>query len=300
MDNLALNILLVEDSPVDAQLLLRTMPKTPEFALTWTVASRLNDALKRLYAREHFDMIVLDLTLPDSQGLQTVERTQAAAPGVPIVVVSGLDDENMALNAVRAGAQDYVTKGRLAGEVLLRTLRYAVERQRRQSQVLSLALTDILTDVYNRRGFISMATQQLKSFKRAREGISVFLILVDVDGLQQLNESRGYEGGNQALMHVAEILRQTFRGSDIIARLGGDEFVVLAASANDSSVESLLARLQANTEAQTLRLHPDEPGFKLSASAVLVEAEVRSNIDYLMQWVDQAMLEHKKNKKREQ
>jgi diguanylate cyclase (GGDEF)-like protein len=296
MDKLALKILLVEDNSVDAELLLKTVANAPGFELTWSVVSHLGKALELLDRREHFDVLVLDLSLPDSQGLQTVERAQAAAPGVPIVVLSGMDDETIGLNAVRAGAQDYVIKGRMAGEVLLRTLRYAVERQRLQSQILSLALTDILTDLYNRRGFMTLAAQQLKSLGRTREIIFLYLILVDVDNLKHLNDTYGHAAGDRALVDTAQILRQTFRGSDIIARLGGDEFVVMAASTNDTSAESFLARLQTNAEAHNAQI--EQPHFTLSAGAVLVEEENRGDIDKLMRRADDAMYEHKKSKKR--
>jgi two-component system, cell cycle response regulator len=297
VDKLALKVLLVEDNAVDAELLLKTVANAPGFDLTWSVVNRLDTALKLLDAREHFDVLVLDLSLPDSHGLQTVERAQAAAPGVPIVVLSGVDDETIGLNAVRAGAQDYVIKGRMAGEVLLRTLRYAVERQRLQSQILSLALTDILTDLYNRRGFMTLAEQQLKSLGRTREIMFLYLILVDVDNLKHVNDTYGHATGDHVLVDTAQILRKTFRGSDIIARLGGDEFVALAASTSDTSAEIFLTRLQANAE--THNAQAAEPHFTLSAGAVLVEEENRGDIDKLMRRADEAMYEHKRSKKRE-
>src|SRR4029077_2552358 len=90
---------------------------------------RLDAALARLSC-EHFDVVLLDLSLPDEQGLNTLLRTHAHAPKVPIVILTGLDDEAMAVKAVRAGAQDYLVKGRVDGDLLVRSMRYATERGR--------------------------------------------------------------------------------------------------------------------------------------------------------------------------
>jgi two-component system cell cycle response regulator len=93
----------------------------------------------------------------------------------------------------------------------------------------SLALSDTLTGLYNRRGFITIAEEQLKLARRA--GYSLTLAFVDLDGMKRINDELGHEFGDQALVKTAEILRGTFRASDVIARLGGDEFIVLAIAA---------------------------------------------------------------------
>src|SRR4029077_6039400 len=90
---------------------------------------RLDAALARLSC-EHFDVVLLDLSLPDEQGINTLLRTHAHAPKVPIVILTGLDDEALAVKAVRAGAQDYLVKGRVDGDLLVRSMRYATERWR--------------------------------------------------------------------------------------------------------------------------------------------------------------------------
>jgi signal transduction histidine kinase len=96
---------------------------------------RLKPAL-RLLAREHFDVVLLDLGLPDSAGTETLDRVRAAAPDVPLVVLAGLDDDGLALTAIQRGAQDYLAKDRLDGHLLRRTLRHAIERKRAEVQLL--------------------------------------------------------------------------------------------------------------------------------------------------------------------
>src|SRR6202790_1359625 len=121
--------LLVEDNPGDARLFLELVRETGAGYLKLEHVGRLDAALERL-SSEHFDVVLLDLSLPDEQGLATLVRTHAHAPKVPVVILTGLDDEALAVKAVRAGAQDYLVKGRVDGDLLVRSMRYATERWR--------------------------------------------------------------------------------------------------------------------------------------------------------------------------
>src|ERR1700681_3138927 len=124
-----ISALLVEDNPGDARLFLELVRETGAEHLKLEHVDRLDAALARL-SNDTFDVILLDLSLPDEQGLATLTRTHAHAPNVPIVVLTGLDDEALAVKAVRAGAQDYLVKGRVDGDLLIRSMRYATERAR--------------------------------------------------------------------------------------------------------------------------------------------------------------------------
>ena len=124
-----IRVLLVEDNPGDARLLVELLRETDAGRLKLEQVVRLSTALERL-SRERFDLVLLDLSLPDEQGLNTLVRAHACAPKVPIVVLTGLDDEALAIKAVRAGAQDYLVKGRVDGDLLVRSIRYATERGR--------------------------------------------------------------------------------------------------------------------------------------------------------------------------
>jgi len=124
-----LNVLLVEDNPADAHLireLLRAVSASM-FVIEWV--DRLDLALSRL-AEGNVDVVLTDLSLPDSHGLETALALQERAPKVPVVVLTAVDDDNVAVEAVHLGAQDYVIKGQTDGALLTRTLRYAVERKR--------------------------------------------------------------------------------------------------------------------------------------------------------------------------
>ncbi|HEX5504738.1 MAG TPA: ATP-binding protein [Thermomicrobiales bacterium] len=124
-----LGVLLIEDNPGDARLIRELLADVPGAAVRLDWADRLAAGLARL-AETAPDAALLDLSLPDSHGLATFDALRARAPGLPIVVLSGLADAAVALDAVQRGAQDYLVKGRVDGDGLLRALRYAIERQR--------------------------------------------------------------------------------------------------------------------------------------------------------------------------
>ena len=126
--------LLIEDNPGDVRLILEMLAESSETHFDLEFADRLASGLRRL-ATERVDVILLDLGLPDGQGLETFIKAQAQAHDVPILVLTNLDDQNLALKAVQLGAQDYLVKGQIDGQVLLRAIRYAVERKRVEEEL---------------------------------------------------------------------------------------------------------------------------------------------------------------------
>lgn len=130
MNGRPIKVLLVEDNPGDALLLRETLADT-NAAIEWSHDQRLGPALIRL-ERERFDVVLLDLSLPDSHGIETFHKVRRQAPEAPVVMLTGLDDETTAVEAMSQGAQDYLVKGGTDGHALLRSMRYAIERTRRE------------------------------------------------------------------------------------------------------------------------------------------------------------------------
>lgn len=124
-----IRVLLVEDNPGDVRLILEQLRSLPAELFDLERVDRLAPALDRL-RKDGIDVVLLDLGLPDCSGLETFHRLRQDAPEQPILVISGLDDESVALEAVRAGAQDYLVKGRMEGALLTRAIRYAIARKR--------------------------------------------------------------------------------------------------------------------------------------------------------------------------
>src|ERR1035437_2088904 len=122
-------VLVLEDNPGDARLLLAELGAQALIEVNLTVAPRLSEGLDLLASRE-FDAVLLDLNLPDSRGMETFERLRAAVPEVPLIIHFGIHDDEIAMLALRGGAQDYVVKGPGAGPLLARSRHFAIERHR--------------------------------------------------------------------------------------------------------------------------------------------------------------------------
>jgi two-component system NtrC family sensor kinase len=132
-----LKVLLIEDNPGDAHLIRHMLAEAKEMVFHLESADSLSAGMEHL-TEAQVDLILLDLSLPDSYGIETFHKAYAQAAGVPIVVLSGSDDEELAVNAVQAGAQDYLVKGQVDGHLLARAIQYAVERERGRKERLQL------------------------------------------------------------------------------------------------------------------------------------------------------------------
>ncbi|PIU40097.1 MAG: hypothetical protein COT00_03500 [Candidatus Omnitrophica bacterium CG07_land_8_20_14_0_80_50_8] len=146
--------------------------------------------------------------------------------------------------------------------MISRVLQYAIERHRQRMELKNLSLTDELTGLYNRRGFVALAEQQIKLSCRTKFGFLLFYI--DLNNFKAINDTYGHGTGDQVLVEFAKILNMTFRESDIIARIGEDEFVALAIQSVESSSDILLDRLSENMKRSQAK---SAESFKLSISA---------------------------------
>jgi diguanylate cyclase (GGDEF)-like protein/PAS domain S-box-containing protein len=166
------------------------------------------------------------------------------------------------------------------------------ERKRAEAALQSLSLIDELTGLYNRRGFLAVTEQHVAAIRRDNK--IPIVLYADLDGLKEINDSYGHHEGDRALATAAQILKETFRSSDILARLGGDEFVALAAIEEDEGAESLTDRLQEQFRASNaLRTR----AYDLSVSVGVANFEDdRYSIEELMAQADRAMYEEKRRK----
>ncbi len=167
------------------------------------------------------------------------------------------------------------------------------ERKKMEETLRNLSITDDLTGLYNRRGFLTLAEHLIKTAERASQDI--FLILIDLDDLKKINDEFGHKEGDQALMDIAYIIKQTFRGSDVIARISGDEFVILASDTSGNIIEAITDRLATNLE--IFNLNKKRP-YKLGISygvARYSESDANS-LDRLLVIADELMYRHKNSK----
>lgn len=176
-------------------------------------------------------------------------------------------------------------------ELVMRALECAVKQYLLRAELSNLALTDELTGLYNRRGFLPLTERQLKLGRRS--GREMLLFFIDVDGLKQINDSFGHSEGDLALTRTAEVLGKTFRDSDVLARLGGDEFAALAIEASGHSEATITARLRQNLE--TVSTNESRYPLSLSLGVVRFNPRTTSSIAQLMLQADRAMYEAKRN-----
>jgi diguanylate cyclase (GGDEF)-like protein len=292
MNTKPLKLFLVEDNPGDARLIREMLGEIPNIRFTLEQVERLGDALKRLTGGEEADVVLLDLSLPDSRGLETFNRFHDAfKEPPPIIVLTGLDDETVGVSAVQGGAQDYLVKGRVDGNLLARSVRFAIERQRMIKELKLLSVTDELTGLYNRRGFLTFGGELLKLGRRI--STQVFLIYADLDKMKWINDTLGHAEGDKALKEIAAILRRAYRETDIIARIGGDEFVVMGILASGIPVEVLADRLLSQVEIHNEK-RPDPYRLSLSVGAAAYPIGAFMSIDDLLQRADEMMYDQKR------
>ncbi len=408
MINEPTKILLIEDNQSDA-LAIKIMLESAEFSFELERAETLKSGLKIL-SEKQVNIILLDLGLPDSKDLDTFIRVHDEYPDVPIVMYTGLEDENLAVKALQKGAQDYLVKGKVDSSLLVRAIKYSIERHRlrvelkrmsaeleksetrfhslidrssdgilivdnegiiqyvnpaaeeifckeakelldrkfefsfesgetkmidfsrgkdeigkaemrvmqtelrgstfyivdikditeivehveEKKMLREMTLRDELTGLYNRRGFYTHAEQLIKVSKRNKENVILFFI--DVDNLKSINDTYSHKSGDDALVDTTNIIKKTFRESDIIARFGGDEFVILARLVKKSLGDKLSNRFNRNLNSHNKKnIRP----YKLSLSLGLAQSNTKFgiSIDELLKKADESMYEQKEIKK---
>lgn len=220
------------------------------------VVGRLSDCVAAV-ARQRPSCILLDLGLPDAEGVEGLNRLRAVAPDVAIVVLTGTDDETVGLQALQGGAQDYLVKGQVDGHVLSRSIRYAIERMQAEERLHFLAFHDPLTELANRALFadrLQAALTHSQARTPARHGLrdsalavqtqpSPAVLVVDLDHFKEVNDSLGHASGDLLLRAVADRLRAVVRPGDTVSRLGGDEFAILCEGATSEQVAGVAQRV---------------------------------------------------------
>ncbi len=280
-----IKILLVEDNDIDARLTEDILAAWSLEEFTITHVTRLSEAFQYL-ARARFDAVLLDLSLPDGYGLSTVRQIHAANPTIALIVLSGLNDQTLALQAVQNGAQDYLVKGENPSELLARSIHYAIERKRAEGRLTYLAQYDQLTGLVNRSLFRDRLVQAMARSKRLQQPLG--LMLLDLDRFKPVNDTLGHSVGDQLLKVVAERLHECVREVDTVARMGGDEFTII--------IEGLMCEEDISSVAQRITQSLSEP-FLLGEHQAVISVSIGitiyptddHDIDELLKHADAAM-----------
>jgi diguanylate cyclase (GGDEF)-like protein len=239
-----------------------------------------------LLSRERFDAVLLDLSLPDAFGLPTVRQVHATSPTIPVVVLSGVSDQSLALQAVQQGAQDYLVKGQGHPELLARAVRYAIERKRSEEHLTYLAQYDHLTGLVNRTLFRDRLVQAMARTKRLQQPIG--LMLLDLDRFKAVNDTFGHDMGDELLKAVTERLKVCVREVDTVARMGGDEFTIILEGA--SSEQNILAVATRITESIAAPFGLQGHHISIGVSiGITIYPQDDHTIDQLLKHADTAM-----------
>lgn len=318
-------ILIVDPSVTDRRMYVTLLGN---FGHRFLEASNGAEGLE-LARTELPDLIISSIIMPKIDGFTFVRRLRAEPllAGIPVIFQTANYLESEVSKLARASGVQYILAKPAEPQEILRTIGEALKRpttpsrlpqtgqlQREHLQLMAdklyqkvielekindrlrnLSLTDELTGLNNRRGFMILATALLKFARRADHPLC--LLYIDLDSLKSINDTLGHTAGDAALTQFASILTETFRDSDVIGRMGGDEFVVLTIDATESDLLNIQARLQKNVEAYNLRA---APGFALSFSVGEIKVDLTSSItmEELLSQADAAMYKHKQSRRR--
>ena len=265
-------ILLIESTPGEAQSVCESLAKVPSEYEVDTV-DRLSPVLTGALSAD-YDVILCDLSLPDSVGLDTFHRVRSRFPDLPIVFLADVNDETRPLLSGRSTAQDLVTKKDLSPELLRRTISYAIERQQAVAGLLEAGYRDDLTGLLNRGGFLELAEQEMA--RAARANRALVLMLCDVTWPKQTDDQQEGGSSDAVLREAAEVLRTTFRKTDILARIDGGQFVVLAPEEDTDRLRLLETKLQENIEAHNRRNRLPYPLLMTSGTVAIHSGSIGS------------------------
>ncbi len=236
-----LRLLVVDDAPADAAYVAAL---TRRLGFWVDSVSDGEKALQRL-AIAPFDIAIIDYEMPGLTGVETVARIRAEEPlkSIYAIMLTGHEDIDTKLRALDAGFDDFLTKGSSEAEIVAKLM--AAKRVAMRQRTMSVAIRDLyglatrddLTSVFNRRFFISECERLLT------EGTIVNVVLLDLDGFKQVNDTYGHLAGDQVLRDVANALQRNTRSEDIVARFGGDEFVVAIPHLDVMTVSKIADRL---------------------------------------------------------
>jgi len=290
-----IKILSVEDDDDDADLLAFALEQTPDRAYELRRARSLAQ-MHGILSSFRPDIVLLDLNLPDSRGLDTVRSAVLASHDAPILVLTGSMDDETGTGAVEAGAQDFLPKPEMMTPILKRSIDFAIQRKSIVRAAELRAATDALTGLSNRAAFSRTLDQATAHADRHAAGFA--LAFIDLDGFKAINDTYGHAAGDEVLVAVAARARGVARSSDHICRLGGDEFVILFDSVvAEEHARRAAARYAAAIEEPILLSTGIEVRVGVSLGLALCPADGKTASE-LVQAADQRMYASKTERKR--
>lgn len=284
-------VLIADDDDQFRSLLVRRAKK---IGLSVTEREDGRQAIEALQ-REKFDLLVVDLYMPEFTGLEVIQHALARDPDLPAIILTGAATVETAVEALRSGVYDYLTKPleslsdfELTVNRALEHRRLILENQRLFAEVQRLAITDALTGLYNRRRLDEALSAEFERARRYKRPLS--MIMLDMDSLKKINDTYGHPAGDAALKVVANAIRNHIRRVDLPARFGGDEFVILLPEVEHGVAMRIAERIRT-------QLRPKgstDDMFTISGGVAQLQAEHASAED-LLRTADQALYRAKRD-----
>lgn len=222
----SINILLIEDNEGDVFLIQDVLQKVSAHGFSIFHAPTLEKA--ELQYRSHtFNVLLLDLNLPGLSGVDAIEKVRCDLPGIPIIVMTGLDDEKRALHIIQKGVQDYIVKGQYANNILPRAIRYAIERKQFENRVIELVHFDQVTGLINREVFLERLEGAMALSNQ--NGMPLAVLLLSLRHFKEVTATLGHDVGDKLLKAIAVRLKECLMKQDALARMDGAEFILYIA-----------------------------------------------------------------------
>ncbi|MGA2519039.1 MAG: diguanylate cyclase [Thermodesulfobacteriota bacterium] len=279
-------VLIVDDEEMIRNFLCSLLPR---YGHSCEVAKGGIEALEKI-KRNSFDAVVVDVVMPHMDGVTLTEELLRLYSNLPVMLMTGHAHEHSAESAMAAGAREFIKKPFSIQEFIMRFDKM-MRDYKGEKALLALSLTDELTGLCNRRRFFILTEQYLKVAIRTKK--RPLLLFIDMDDLKGINDRYGHNEGDQVLIDLANILKRTFRKSDIIARIGGDEFVVLLESTDENS-ETLMTRLHENVK--DYNAQRSQGILSISLGTTQFDPESPISIDELLSKADTLMYAQKRRK----
>ncbi|MBD3219094.1 MAG: diguanylate cyclase [candidate division Zixibacteria bacterium] len=229
-DSISARMLLIEDDPQDFKALKGKFNKYPGIKISH--ASSMREGLDKIMS-ENFEVILLDYSLPDGDGLKFLTELRSLQKEIPVIVISGQGDEIIASRVIQMGAYDYLPKPAIGdGEILVRSIATVLEKshiklelKRTQEKLVEMSTRDEMTGLYNRRYFMEALDREIS--RALRYNSDLVLCVIDLDNFKLINDSFGHPAGDMIIECVGKILKSHIRDSDLICRFGGEEFAAI-------------------------------------------------------------------------
>jgi diguanylate cyclase (GGDEF)-like protein len=298
MDNemRTIHVLLVEDDEDDYLIirdLLMDLAGQQKYKLDWVSTYRA--ALKEIERGIH-DIYLIDHYLEENSGLSLLKEAAQAGCRAPMIVVTGRSDREIDQAALEAGAMDYLVKGKIDGQLLDRSMRYALERNRLLEQIRDLALRDELTGLFNRRELHRFLEYEVIKCKRYGHPFS--LMMMDIDHFKEINDRLGHRTGDIILQNIGQVLLSKTRGCDLAARYGGDEFIVVLPETTAQQAWNGAERLRKVVEKISIRVTNKRDEYEQIKNTISIGIagypEDADSGDALLDAADQALYQAKR------